>query len=53
MMNVDLKKKNIERLIMIVNLLDEVRNDDWLIGLEEKQIDEIKRKIEELKLVIK
>lgn len=50
----DLKKENIEKLEKVINLLDEVKNDDWLIGLvdENDDLSEIKMKVEKVKKLI-
>ena len=50
----DLKKENIEKLNLIINLLDEVKNDDWLIGLvdENDDLSKIKMSIEKVKKLI-
>lgn len=50
----DLKKKNIEKLNLIINLLDEVKNDDWLINFvdENDDLSKIKMSIEKVKKLI-
>lgn len=51
----DLKKENIEKLEKVINLLDEVKNDDWLIGLvdENDDLSKIKMKVEKVKRLIR
>jgi hypothetical protein len=50
MMNVDLKQENIKKLQKVISLLDEVKNDDWLIGLVDENDDLEKIKIEVIKV---
>ena len=46
----DLKKKNLKKLNQVISLLDEVKNDDWLIGLVDESDDLVKIKMEVIKV---
>lgn len=54
MIEFDLKKKNVRKLDLVISLLNEVENDDWLIGLsvENNDLVEIKMKVEKVKNLI-
>lgn len=53
--DIDLKKKNIKRLNLIISLLDEVQQDDWLIGLvnESDDLDKLKMEVVHVKKLIR
>lgn len=54
MIDVNLKKENLRKLNLVISLLNEVKNDDWLIGLVDENDDllKIKMEVEKVKKLI-